>query len=493
MKTCPDCKQQLNDNAEKCYSCGYDFSLNFSTGKKRLKPLAILAVGLIVCLVCFFIYLSASPSPKSYSADSILNELEKRFPIVNSIVYDEDNDPNELIGKKHEYIGKVNWCDARLEQLPNGNCQIMCGGSIEVFSSPEDANDRIKKIEETIKERPEFEEYRYLENEVYLLRISNNFTPDEAEEYHQTFKEILSGDKFSENSSVDLTTNVVKRLSTLNSDATEFIFTPAEFLNRVNYYIGIAYNEDNKFKLTPENTAGRKQIYRSSDGSEIILNLTSNNKYVQSIVINGGIEIGMIFPAAIYAIDPPLYLLDAPSIAQDLTSGSGSLSEFGVEFKFYYSDTESGESSSWVIKPENAPEDVIEHPTTTTLPEPTTVDLEEKRNYFIETCETIPYKDLARNPNDYIGTPVKFKGEVLQIVSENDLTVELIVNISRKNGSWDETIYVIYNRESANESRILKGDIINIYGTATRLKSYTALSGIITIPKVTARYIDILE
>lgn len=504
MKKCPDCKQQLNDNAEKCYSCGYDFSPNSSANKKQLKLLPIVAVGLIVCLACFFIYLSASHSPKSYSADSILSELEKRFPIVNSIVYDENNDPNELLGKEHQYIGKVNWCDARLEQLPNGNCQIMCGGSIEVFSSSEDANNRIGRLNETIRERPEFEEYSYLENEIYLLRISNSFTSDEAEEYHQAFKEILNGNKFSEDSAVNLTTNVVNRLSTLNSDATEFVFTPAEFLNRVNYYIGIADKENNKFELTPTSEIGSKQTYTNSAGSEIILNLTSGNKYVQSIVINGGVETGITFTAAIYAIDPPLYLLDSVSLIHDLTSGSSSLSKFGVTFYFNQFDEN---SVCWSIKPENAPEDVIEHPTTTTLPvsttisetttipEPTTVDPEEKRNYFIETCETIPYKDLARNPNDYIGTPVKFKGEVAQIVSENGLNVELRVNVTKgKYGIWEDTIYVIYERASADESRILVDDIIEIYGTAERLKSYeTVIGNIVTIPKVSARYIDILE
>lgn len=106
-------------------------------------------------------------------------------------------------------------------------------------------------------------------------------------------------------------------------------------------------------------------------------------------------------------------------------------------------------------------------------------------------CSTIPYGDIARNPNDYIGQKTVYKGKVIQ-VQESGNDVVLRINVTQGDyGLWDDTIYVDYHKKSDGESRILEDDIVTIYGGFKGIKSYTAVLGNqIAIPHIEAEYID---
>ena len=59
---------------------------------------------------------------------------------------------------------------------------------------------------------------------------------------------------------------------------------------------------------------------------------------------------------------------------------------------------------------------------------------------------------------------------------------------------YSDTVYVEYTRKSESESRILKDDIINMYGTLNGTKTYdTVLGSDTTIPYFVAEYIDIIS
>ncbi len=107
-------------------------------------------------------------------------------------------------------------------------------------------------------------------------------------------------------------------------------------------------------------------------------------------------------------------------------------------------------------------------------------------------CGNVNYTDVARNPNNYIGENVAFKGKVIQI-QENGNNVMLRVNVTEgEYGIWDDTLYIEYKRKSKNESRILEDDIITVYGKMNGIKSYQAVMGNqISIPYLLAEYIDI--
>lgn len=109
-------------------------------------------------------------------------------------------------------------------------------------------------------------------------------------------------------------------------------------------------------------------------------------------------------------------------------------------------------------------------------------------------CTNIPYINIARNPNDYIGQKAVFRGKVVQ-VQENSSDIMLRIDVTQNSyGFWDDTIYVDYKRKTENETRILKNDIVTIYGEVLGIKNYTAVLGNqISIPHIKAEYVVIGE
>lgn len=109
-------------------------------------------------------------------------------------------------------------------------------------------------------------------------------------------------------------------------------------------------------------------------------------------------------------------------------------------------------------------------------------EAEERKGY--ETG--ITYDQLARNPDDYVGKKVKFKGKVLQTM-EGEYIAALRFAV---NSDYDKVLYLTYS-PSAVSSRILEDDIITIYGESSGLYSYTSTMGAtITIPEVLVTKID---
>lgn len=112
--------------------------------------------------------------------------------------------------------------------------------------------------------------------------------------------------------------------------------------------------------------------------------------------------------------------------------------------------------------------------------------LAEKTDY-ISKCEAKNYQDILRNPNNYKNQYIKVTGKVIQVSNGwfNSVTIRL-------NDSSNDTWYISYTYESDNESKILEGDNISVYGESTGTKSYTAIFGNqITIPSIDAKYVDI--
>ena len=119
---------------------------------------------------------------------------------------------------------------------------------------------------------------------------------------------------------------------------------------------------------------------------------------------------------------------------------------------------------------------------------------EEAKAEFISECESFNYKEIARQPDSYKGKKGKFRGKVIQ-VSEGTFDsnkITLRVNVTEgEYGLWDDTVYVTYKYKDG-ESKILEDDIINMYGIIEGTESYVSVFGAkITIPSMTAKYIDI--
>jgi hypothetical protein len=135
-----------------------------------------------------------TPTPKvphtGQSADQILAGLKSNgLPIGGSVIYTAATDPNALLGRPGQYIGKINFKDTRIPDSGTQGADISVddGGSIEVFSTTEDATKRLKYVQGIATSISLFSEYDYQDGLV-LLRVSHLLTPDQAQEYDTALK-----------------------------------------------------------------------------------------------------------------------------------------------------------------------------------------------------------------------------------------------------------------------------------------------------------------
>lgn len=112
---------------------------------------------------------------------------------------------------------------------------------------------------------------------------------------------------------------------------------------------------------------------------------------------------------------------------------------------------------------------------------------EEKKGYKTG----ITYDQLARNPEEYRGKKVMFKGEVLQVSEvDSEIQIRLATKANKWGGYSDNVIYVYFDK-SLLSGRILEDDIITIYGIARGLHTYTTVLGAsVTLPLIEVEKID---
>lgn len=137
---------------------------------------------------------SATPTPRiahaGQSADQILTGLKaKGLPVGASVTYTADNDPNKLLGRPGQYIGKVTFKDTRLADNGNQGVDISVGdgGSIEVFATLDAATKRTTYVQAISSSAALFTEYDFQDGLV-LLRISHELTPDQENGYETALK-----------------------------------------------------------------------------------------------------------------------------------------------------------------------------------------------------------------------------------------------------------------------------------------------------------------
>lgn len=119
--------------------------------------------------------------------------------------------------------------------------------------------------------------------------------------------------------------------------------------------------------------------------------------------------------------------------------------------------------------------------------EETTTESKEIETLAIEDYNTgITFDNLNRTPDDYKYKPVKFRGEVVQLIessSENQIRLAI-------DGDYDKMILVGYDPSISNV-RIIEDDWIEIYGRSVGIFQYESTMGAtISIPAV---YVDIIK
>lgn len=120
------------------------------------------------------------------SAEEVVLALKDAgLPIGEHIAYDEESDPNDLMGRPDQYIGKANFADTRLDTSTDFDLQG--GGSVEVFGNEDDAEKREEYVKSVTGASSLFTEYSFREGSI-LLRLASELTPAQAEEYEAALK-----------------------------------------------------------------------------------------------------------------------------------------------------------------------------------------------------------------------------------------------------------------------------------------------------------------
>ena len=98
----------------------------------------------------------------------------------------------------------------------------------------------------------------------------------------------------------------------------------------------------------------------------------------------------------------------------------------------------------------------------------------------------ISYEMLMRNPVDYINTPVKFSGSVVQVINEGGgNNIRLAIN-----SDSSQTIWCSYSKLDMS-GNLMEGDQVTVYGIAMGTEDYTAITGEkITLPTITCERMD---
>jgi Protein of unknown function (DUF2510) len=99
---------------------------------------------------------------------------------------------------------------------------------------------------------------------------------------------------------------------------------------------------------------------------------------------------------------------------------------------------------------------------------------------------TISYAQLNKNPEEYIGKVVKYRGQIFQIQEEAGEGTMLLA-VDEEYEIWSDNIWVNYEQHvnAAEKS------IITVYGEITGQKSYkTQIGGETYVPEMKAKYIE---
>lgn len=99
------------------------------------------------------------------------------------------------------------------------------------------------------------------------------------------------------------------------------------------------------------------------------------------------------------------------------------------------------------------------------------------------------YKPIARDPEKYEGTYVRFNGRIAQVLEKED---KIQLRVATKH--WDNIVYVFYtvDPEVYKHHRLLEEDKVTVTGICNGLHTYTAVSGEeITLPRVDAYFIKL--
>lgn len=103
-----------------------------------------------------------------------------------------------------------------------------------------------------------------------------------------------------------------------------------------------------------------------------------------------------------------------------------------------------------------------------------------------KAATTIPFDELARNTERYVGRLMDASGTVIQVL-ENGGSAQLRVNLD---DDYDRTVFVVYPGYA--NARVLEGDKVHMIANVDgRITYESVLGGEITLPSLTAKWLEV--
>ena len=120
------------------------------------------------------------------------------------------------------------------------------------------------------------------------------------------------------------------------------------------------------------------------------------------------------------------------------------------------------------------------------------------KDEVIALCEEIPYKTLARYPEENTGKYIKLTVQINQVLQGGLFDSNKYYRVFTNNdgyGVYFSDEYFMYDFRIDDETRLLEDDIITVYGEFVGVETITrALTGLEEeVPAIKAYYIDILD
>lgn len=128
----------------------------------------------------------SASTPSKLTAQGIVNSMKAQGLSIGEVAsYDQNTDPNGLLGRPNQYIDKANFRDTELgpdsQTLDNGG-----DGTVEIFNNANDAAARKAYVDNISKTSPMLGFYSYQSGK-YLLRVVFAMSPDRAKTYQSAF------------------------------------------------------------------------------------------------------------------------------------------------------------------------------------------------------------------------------------------------------------------------------------------------------------------
>ena len=114
-----------------------------------------------------------------------------------------------------------------------------------------------------------------------------------------------------------------------------------------------------------------------------------------------------------------------------------------------------------------------------------------RANAEIFVAIEVPYDELFRHNESYVGDIIHVRGEIIQVVEKlfGGYTWRVATSESEFFGYIGDIIWV-----NDSGSRFLEGDIVDLCGEVKGLRTYTAIFGQqVTIPEIDALHVELVE